>query len=277
MPIKPENAGDYPLDPFLKWAGGKRWLLPTLLGLWMPHSSRRLVEPFCGGLSVSFGLMPRRGLLNDINPHLMNLYRQVADGMGAGFGLYGNTEEQYYIQRARFNAYAKTGRGATPSSAAGLFLYLNQHGYNGLCRFNRRGGFNVPYGKRKKVTTVTNWMPYQEALSRWTLTCGHYSSVSLDPSDFVYCDPPYDGTFADYSAGGFTWDDQVALVGWLAQHDGPVVLSNMGTERVVQLYVDSGFAVHSLKGRRSISCTGDRTPADEVIATRNIGRSTDAH
>ncbi len=88
--------------------------------------------------------------------------------------------------------------------------------------------------------------------------------------DFVYADPPYDVEFTKYAKDDFKWEDQVRLAEWLAEHPGPVILSNQATERIVKLYGDLGFDVRLLKAPRRIACNGDRTPAMEVLATRNI-------
>ena len=130
------------LKPPLKWAGGKRWLVPHLLPLWAPHRHRRLVEPCCGGLAVTLGLQPARALLNDVNPHLINFYRWLGRGFAITQPLV-NDADAYYAARARFNALVRDGRQESAEAAA-LFYYLNRTGYNGLCRFNRRGQFNVP-------------------------------------------------------------------------------------------------------------------------------------
>lgn len=97
-----------------------------------------------------------------------------------------------------------------------------------------------------------------------------FEALNLSDDDFVYADPPYDVEFTKYAKDDFRWEDQVRLAEWLAQHKGPVVLSNQATERIVELYRRLGFDLHFLKGPRMISCDGDRTPALEVLATRNI-------
>src|SRR5215471_2931415 len=91
-----------PLTPPLKWAGGKRWLLPELLPLWKPLSSRRLVEPFCGALAVTLGLMPERALLNDSNPHLTNFLSWLKRGLKLTLWMEYD-RELYYAHRKRFN------------------------------------------------------------------------------------------------------------------------------------------------------------------------------
>ena len=94
--------------------------------------------------------------------------------------------------------------------------------------------------------------------------------MPLEPTDFVYTDPPYDVEFRNYSKGGFGWEEQVRTAEWLAKHPGPVVLSNQSTERIRKLYRKLGFHLKPLTAPRLISCTGDRTPALEVLATRNL-------
>ncbi|MGB4494493.1 MAG: DNA adenine methylase, partial [Limnochordia bacterium] len=94
------------LTPPLKWAGGKRWLLPHLEPLWVRAASSRLVEPFCGGLAVALGLRAERALLNDVNPHLINFYRWLQRGLVVRLPLV-NDKEVYYAYRARFNQLIK--------------------------------------------------------------------------------------------------------------------------------------------------------------------------
>lgn len=256
------------LRPPLKWAGGKRWQIPHLRPLWEPHSHRRLVEPFCGGLAVVLGLLPERALLNDANPHLINFYRWLQRGLEIDFPLQ-NDRRAFYRQRARFNALLTQGKAET-DEAAGLFYYLNRTGYNGLCRFNSSGLFNVPFGRYDRIGYVTDFRTYRETFGRWTFTQGDVESVQIDRGDFVYADPPYDLDFTHYSKGGFSWADQERTADHLAKHRGPVVLVNQATDRIEALYRKLGFQVSFLSGPRRISCTGDRSPAREIIGTRNI-------
>src|SRR5919201_1435691 len=100
------------LRPPLKWAGGKRWQLPHLQPIWEQHSHRRLVEPFCGGLAVTLGLMPHDALLNDANPHLINFYRWLQNGLCIDVPM-DNDETLFYRHRERFNRLLLAGRGAT--------------------------------------------------------------------------------------------------------------------------------------------------------------------
>lgn len=255
------------LAPLLKWAGGKRWQVPHVKPLWTAHCGARLVEPFCGGLSIALGLQPERAVLNDANPHLVNFYRCVKAGT-LGAVPRDNEREAFGQHRARFNALARAGQHTSESAA--LFFYLNKTCFNGLCRFNSKGEFNVPFGKFKSINYERDWSLYAAQLSRWEFTLGDFASVPLESGDFVYADPPYDVEFTTYSAGGFSWKDQQRTAEWLAAHDGPVVLANQATPRIEALYRSLGFDVTFLDAPRRISCTGDRTPAREVFATRNL-------
>ena len=256
------------LRPPLKWAGGKRWQVPHLRPLWEAHAHRRLVEPFCGGLAVALGLMPSRAILNDVNPHLINFYRWLQKGLRIDWTME-NDETAFYRCRDRFNAVLASGTAST-KEAAGLFYYLNRTGYNGLCRFNSRGGFNVPFGRYRTINYTSDFTAYREPMGAWSFSLGDVAAVEIEPNDFVYANPPYDVEFTQYSQGGFSWDDQQRTAELLAKHHGPVVLVNQATERVERLYRKLGFKVRHLDAPRRISCTGDRTPAREVIGTRNL-------
>ncbi len=256
------------LKPPLKWAGGKRWQLPHLRPLWEPHGHRRLVEPFCGGLAVTLGLQPHQALLNDANPHLINFYRWLKRGLRVTIQAE-NDETVFYRNRDRFNALLRAGKGETQEAAA-LFYYLNRTGYNGLCRFNGRGEFNVPFGQYKTITYAKSFPAFRDAFAGWEFTTGDFGAITLSPDDFVYADPPYDVEFTSYAQGGFSWADQERTAEVFAQHSGPVVLVNQATPRVEKLYRSLGYSVGFLEAPRRISCTGDRTPAKEILATRNL-------
>lgn len=257
------------LAPPLKWAGGKRWQVPRVKDVWAAHRHRRLVEPFCGGLSVALGLAPERALLNDIDPHLINFYRWLKRGLSVE-ARFENDAAVFYANRARFNELLRAGRPHSQEAAA-LFYYLNRTGYNGLCRFNRSGQFNVPFGRYDRINYTRDFAPYRDALAGWTFVAGDFEHLSLRADDFVYADPPYDVQFTSYAKQGFAWHDQVRTANWLSRHPGPVVLVNQATDRICRLYQECGFRLTFLDAPRRISCTGDRTPAREVFATKNIG------
>ena len=257
-----------PLKPPLKWAGGKRWQVPHLRPLWEPRARCRLVEPFCGGLAVTLGLLPRRALLNDANPHLINFYRWLQKGLKTELQME-NDERLFYRQRIRFNELVASGEEDTAEGAA-LFYYLNRTGFNGLCRFNSKGEFNVPFGRYARIGYTRDFTPYKDAFQDWTFAGADFESIRLARTDFVYADPPYDVEFTTYAKGGFSWDDQVRTATWLSHHEGPVILVNQATPRIDELYRTLGYYLHFLDAPRRISCNGDRTPAREILATRNL-------
>lgn len=254
--------------PPLKWAGGKRWQVQHLRVHWERDISRRLVEPFCGGLAVTLGLMPEKALLNDINPHVINFYRWLKRGLVITLPM-SNVEATFYAHRKKFNELLSEGHGET-AEAASLFYYLNRTGYNGLCRFNGSGGFNVPFGRYAKINYRRDFLEFKSVFAGWDFTNSDFDQIPLQSDDFVYADPPYDVEFTAYSKGGFGWDQQVRAAEWLAKHTGRVVLSNQATKRIKELYADLGYKLRFLEAPRRISCTGDRTPALEVLAVRNL-------
>ena len=257
------------MKPPLKWAGGKRWLVPHLKPIWELHKSHRLVEPLCGGLAVALGLGPQRALLNDINAHAINFFQWLKKGLVITIPME-NDSKLFYAHRRRFNELIRENK-ANTEVAASLFYYLNRTCYNGLCRFNRSGEFNVPFGRYQRINYSHDFTPYRRVFSHWDFTIGDFESIHLESTDFIYADPPYDVEFRQYSKEGFSWEDQVRLAKWLVKHSGPVVLSNQATSRIRRLYTHLGFELRFLKAPRMISCKGDqRRPATEVIAFRGI-------
>ena len=255
------------LLPPLKWAGGKRWQLPIIRALWTSHRHRRLVEPFCGGLAIALGLTPDRAVLNDRNRHLINFYRWLQQGLVIDRPLV-NRADVYYAARERFNRLRSERQ--DDQEAATLFYYLNRTGYNGLCRFNRGGAFNVPFGRHVTIAYQYDFSAYRNVLRDWSFTCGDATLVPIDPDDFIYADPPYDAAFTQYTPNGFHWDEHERVAHALARHRGPVVLANHATARVERLYRRLGFSLRVIVAPRRIRGARVRVPVHEVLATRNI-------
>jgi DNA adenine methylase len=254
----------------LKWAGGKRTLLPRLTELYAPHRARRLVEPFVGGMNVALGLQPDRALLADANAHLINFYMRLCNP--EPFTLVMKYDEHlYYKYRDAFN-YINEKLSIATATGAELFYYLNRTCFNGLCRFNHDGQFNSPFGKYKTVLYRTDFSEYAPLLRRWEIRYNTFDVTlsHVQPDDFIYADPPYEGTFTNYSEEGFTWDDQQRLAIKLAAHPGPVVASNSGTPPILDLYKSLGFTVETIEMKRSIAANGDRANALEMLATKNL-------
>ncbi|PKM47124.1 MAG: adenine methyltransferase [Gammaproteobacteria bacterium HGW-Gammaproteobacteria-1] len=270
---RPAHEVRPPLVSPLKWAGGKRRLVePYLRPLWQGHEHRVLVEPFVGAMSVALGLRPERALLNDVNPHVVNFLRELKRGLKITIPLLYD-HDYYYAARERFNDLIARGefRG---SEAAQLFYLLNRTGFNGLCRFSGRTPqrFNVPFGRHKTVNFQEDFARYRAAMKGWRLSNRDFEHLEVGEDAFVYADPPYDGAFTAYSGQSFDWDDQVRLAEWLASRRCPVVASNHATLRIKRLYRKLGFRIREISVARSISCTGGREAAREIIAVKGFGR-----
>lgn len=259
------------VEPLLKWAGGKRWLVPRLQNYYV-NKNYRLVDPFVGAMSVPLGLRPDKCLVSDVNPHLMNLYRWLQHGLvwEEDDGIeWDYSSVTFYENRSKFNSLCSARQYWTKEGAL-LFYYLNRTCFNGLCRFNKDGEFNVPFGRHKHLELKKDFRIYQMALKDWQLYSGDFESLPLEPGDFVYADPPYDVEFTQFAPRDFVWGDQERLAKWLAAHQGPVIASNSHTPRIVSLYQSLNFKVYSVEAPRSISCTGDRTPELEILALKNL-------
>lgn len=268
FPDYPITSPNQTASPALKWAGGKRWLVPHLKPIWQQFANRRLVEPFVGAMGVTLGLQPDAALLSDINEHLINFYLWLQQGLRIDMQML-NEETAFYDARARFNHLIRTHQHHS-AEAASLFYYLNRTCFNGLCRFNSKNEFNVPFGRYKNINYISDFTHFTGVLSNWNITCHSFDSTALGNNDFLYIDPPYDTPFTQYAKENFTWDDQQALAHWLCRTDVPMVVSNQATDRIMQLYQDLGFSVTTMLAPRRIASSGDRTPALEMLATKNI-------
>jgi len=256
------------LKPPLKWVGGKRWLVAEIAKLYQPFTSLRLVEPFVGGMAVTLGLEPKSALLNDINPHLINFYQQIKAGMKIRQNMLNDADYYYKVRTELNNLIAKNK--STGNSSAWRFYYLMRTCYNGLCRFNSSGKYNVPFGKYNNINYIKNFTPFVQKLNNYTFTCCDFAKLKLQANDFIYLDPPYDAGFTKYHNLAFTWQDQIRLLEWASQHKGPIVASNKATSRIIKLYQKSGFTILTLLGPRTIACNGNRKPTLEMLATRGI-------
>lgn len=233
-----------------------------------------MVEPFAGGMAVALGLLPKRALLNDINPHLINFYQHLRAGLKINIDD-SNDEKTYYANRLTFNSLIQEGKAigmhADGKRAAMLFYYLNRHCYNGLCRFNRSGEFNTPFGTYVNPKFEKDLTQYAPILAAWEFSAVDFAEIKFEPNDFVYADPPYDDAFTGYSKDRFGYAQQKLLAEKLAELECPVVLSNHATDDMLKLYRELGFDVsRRYEAPRMIHCFGDRTPALEVLAVRNL-------
>lgn len=265
--------------PFLKWAGGKYSSLDDIFAV-MPAGSR-LIEPFVGAGSVFLNAGFKQNLLGDVNPDLINLYNQLQNNTDAvintAYGLVTEcvTPEAYEAIRNEFN-----GRQADAQRHAALFLALMRCCYNGLCRYNLKGLFNVYWNKRG----VKNYFPmdelrhFAEHFLQAEFVCGGFEGViaRAGEGDVIFCDPPYEpmpekAGFTSYSGTTFKFDDQVKLVDCLVaavERGARVVITNSSAPLILQLYIKNGMTIAPLEARRSVSCKADtRETANDIIAT----------
>ncbi len=264
--------------PFLKWAGNKHLIVDRIKAVLPP--AERLVEPFAGSGALFLNTDYSHYVLSDSNADLIDLYRHLQKE-GASFMEYcrsffedpANSKEVFYERRARFNEVAKD------HEKSALFLYLNRHCFNGLCRYNASGGFNAPFGKYSKVYfPEVEMRAFHQKSQRADIRNADFEMVMADSraGDVIYCDPPYvplsaTANFTSYDAGGFGPEEQIRLARaaeQTADRGIPVLISNHDTPFTRREY---GLAKrHRFEVRRSISCRGDRRgKAKEVLAVFN--------
>ena len=275
--------------PFIKWAGGKRSLIPHLA----PHFPDKIGtywEPFLGGGAVffAFAARMRRARLSDSNVELMITYQVVKErpsDLIEKLRVYERKHQQrkgrkyadgktYYLRvRANQHRNVPTVQGRDDVEVAARFIYLNKTCFNGLYRVNKRGQFNVPEGgyERPDICNEERIQAASESLAGATLEVGDFSKITPSRGDLVYCDPPYDGTFTGYQAGGFDGDAQVRLrraaQEW-ATNGATVVLSNADTPTMRCLYSDPIWNVHEASAPRVINSNGSgRDAVAELIIT----------
>ncbi|MBK1640963.1 DNA adenine methylase [Chromatium okenii] len=222
--------------PPIKSQGIKTKLVPWIQSIIPKNFNGTWIEPFMGTGAVAFNVAPSRAVLCDTNPHLINFYTAIASGeitatvvknylTQEGATLLAKGEDHYYFIRDRFNAEH------SPLD----FLFVNRAGFNGMIRFNRKGGFNVPFCKKPQrfaqayVTKITNqvaWVSKTIQLKEFIFKCQDFNATIQDASvhDIIYCDPPYLGRYVDYYNG---WDDvcERQLFSKLSNYNGQFILS----------------------------------------------------
>lgn len=266
-----------PTRPFLKWAGAKTKLLPAIRAV-APSGARRFVEPFVGSGVVALNLGHARNLIADANPDLVTLYRVLQlegdafiENCGPLFSPETNCGAAFYALRAEFNSTTDARR------KAALFIYLNRHGYNGLCRYNAKGRFNAPFGRYERPRLPRERMQaFHAFLQRCEIRHADFREIMAEvgAGDFVYCDPPYlpvsaTANFTDYARGGFAAKNQWELADSCAAAAGRgacVAVSNHDTAETRELYRHADEC-HELLVARRISCkSATRTHVRELLA-----------
>lgn len=255
-----------PLKPFLKWAGGKRWLLQS--GQFtLPDFMGRYFEPFLGGGAVFFKTQPKNAILSDSNKRLIELYSVIRDepeefeDLLRKHALCHSKDYYYELRKKKFRK---------PAARAAQFLYLNRTCWNGLYRENLKGQFNVPIGKKQTVIFEDDdFQVWSRSLTNTRLECLDFEDAidEMDEGDFVFVDPPYTvrhnlNGFVQYNQNIFAWKDQIRLHNALKraiERGASFAMTNADHESVRELY--AGFGKHQSLERHS------------VIAARSIHRS----
>ncbi|WP_448212605.1 Dam family site-specific DNA-(adenine-N6)-methyltransferase [Colwellia sp. MEBiC06753] len=263
---------------FLKWAGGK-YTLCDVINKMLPKGDC-LIEPFVGAGSVFLNSNYKRYILNDINRDLINLYqilqltpeRFISDAAKL-FSMQNNQADAYYEFRALFNASDDSYQRSL------IFLYLNRHGFNGLCRYNKSGGYNVPFGKYKKPYFPEKelWF-FAEKSQKATFVCESYRDTfaRAKNGDVIYCDPPYvplskTASFTSYAGNGFGLDEQADLANAAEEtiarlSNTSVLISNHDTIWTRKIY-EHANKIRKLNVARTISQKGSgRKKVGELMA-----------
>ena len=269
--------------PFVKWAGGKRQIMPEIKK-YVPENYDTFYEPFVGGGAVFFELAPKKAVINDYNFELMNVFECIKDEdkfdkMCTELNHHeANHSEEYYYQVRNIDRDVRKYNKLADYKKAARTIYLNKACFNGLYRVNSKNEFNVPFGKKEKVNTYEG---QNLGVVHCILNFNDIKLLSTDfeeavkdakKGDFVYLDPPYDSdtsTFNDYTENGFNKDEQrrlALLFKELSDRGCYVMLSNHNTILVNELYKD--FNIHVIEAKRNINANGKkRGKVEEVIIT----------
>jgi DNA adenine methylase len=279
--------------PFLKWAGGKRAVLPEILPR-IPEFEGTFIEPFLGAGAVLFSIPAEtKKIANDFNSELIGVYKAVRDDLDRlvhELKKHKNTKEHFLQVRAmdRSPSFHKV----DPVAKAARFIYLNKTCFNGLYRVNADGFFNVPFGNyaSPEIVSPENLLKVSEFLSKKIsgrsavrFMAGDFAKTTAlaKPGDFVYLDPPYDpvsgtSSFVNYQQQGFTKLDQERLrdeMIRLTKIGVPVLLSNSDTSLIRGLYSDRRiFRIEKIQVRRTISASvTSRGSVGEVLVSNKPG------
>lgn len=280
--MKIKEIKEVTLQPFTKWTGGKRQLLPVIREL-MPKTYNRYFEPFVGGGALFFDLAPKDAVINDFNTELINCYQQIKDNPQELIEILKVHQEynskEYYLDLRSADRDERIDMMSEVQRAARI-LYMLRVDFNGLYRVNSKNQFNVPYGRYKNPKIVDENLV--SAISTYLnsnqieIKKGDFEKAVLDvqPGDFVYFDPPYiplseTSAFTSYTHEGFSYDDQVRLRDTfkkLSDTGAYVMLSNSSSFLVEELYRD--FNIHYVEATRTNGAkSSSRGKISEIIVT----------
>jgi DNA adenine methylase len=268
--------------PVVKWAGGKRQLLPILTSL-LPDDFTVYCEPFLGGGAMLFSQQPKKAIINDINIDLVQMYEVIRDDVQSLISeleKHQNTSE-YFYQVRNWDRDKKKYSLLSKAEKAARIIYLNRTCYNGLFRVNSAGEFNTPFGNYKNPNIVN--APTLRAVSQYfqktdiTLSCCNYADVldKIPQGTFVYLDPPYDpvsntANFTGYSRGGFCREDQIRLrecCDDLYQRGFKFMLSNSATDFIREQY--AAYNITTVQAKRAVNSDAAKRGQVDEVAVRN--------
>ena len=266
------------IQPFLKWAGGKRQLIPEILK-YIPKHFDKYYEPFLGAGAVFFAVKPIKAILNDINIELINVFEVIKDQLKELIiDLKSHEISKDYYYKIRKLDRQPDYKNLSNVNKASRIIYLNKTCYNGLFRVSKNNFFNVPFGRYKNpnIYDENNLKLISKYLNESSITffSADFEKVleATTKSDFVYLDPPYypisnSSSFTSYSLNGFSKDEQKRLkkvCDDLNKINCKFLLSNSATPFILNLYKD--YKIEIVKANRSInSKASNRGKIDEVL------------
>lgn len=268
------------IEPFVKWAGGKRQLLGQIKER-LPKSYNRYYEPFVGGGAVVFELLPKDAVINDINKALINVYRNICYKpndflekiQDLDESMWEDGKEYYYLLRQTYNH--KLVQEEYDVELAALFVFLNKHCFNGLYRVNGKGLFNVPYNNsRRQSCDKTSIRAISHYLKDITILEGDFEEActSAEKGDFIFFDSPYaplnPTSFESYTKEGFDIESHKRLANLfddLTQKGCYCMLTNHNTNLIHSLYGDKGYNIDIVSVKRMINSDANNRIGEEVI------------
>lgn len=275
--VKMSNSS---IAPFVKWAGGKRQLIPQIRER-MPKQYHNYYEPFVGGGAVFFELLPKKAVINDINRALINAYQVICDKPQEFLReinrlddeMWKDGKEYYYLLREHYNN--KLMKNEFDVELAALLVFINKHCFNGLYRVNGKGLFNVPYNNsRKKSVEETSILEISEFLQDVTILSGDFEAACEEAGegDFVFLDSPYaplnPTSFEAYTKEGFDIESHKRLANLFERLTAKgcyCMLTNHNTELINQLYGNRGYTIDVVSVKRAINSDASKRVGEEVI------------
>ena len=266
--------------PFVKWAGGKRQLIPQIRER-MPEKYNDYYEPFVGGGAVIFDLLPANALINDINKALINTYRTICNEPDALLkevnrldnDMWEDGKKYYYSIREHYND--KLMRSEYDVELAALFVFINKHCFNGLYRVNGKGLFNVPSNNSRRVSVDENVIiATSEYLRGVTIIDGDFEQAckNAKKGDFVFIDSPYaplnPTSFESYTKEGFDIESHkrlAKLYDELTARGCYCMLTNHNTELINELYGNKDYKIDVVSVKRMINSDASNRVGEEVI------------